>query len=751
VTAFGGLDRLVRRTRLSVKLAWLGAGLMAAVVGATVIVLTLQIRANTRRRFEDELRRNQSTFAQFEQQKLAQLSFGASLISRTASLPYALETYRAEASSNGVRRGDLARTVQNELEQLVTESGRDMLFVTDESGRVFASAARRGKPFPVGTDLSRMPEIKQGLDERERIARGGLAVLRQSDGDYQIAVYPVELGGYTLGALVLGERLDSASLKSASAAFDGYAVVSVGETIASGSFPGMNDRAVHALLAAQTAATGPATISIADQEFVVAPLPLGTTQDGAQVRLWLLQPLTQTVRALTRPLLKDFLVYGLMAVLCAAIGAALLARSVLGPFDRFVRYLREGTAAERLESRFDASDAPAEVRTLNESFGALMDALHLSEAQLRQAQKLEAVGTLAGGIAHDFNNLLTVITGFSQMALADAGADSSLTEDLGQVISASERATVLTRQLLAFSRKQVLQPTVLDLCAAVEDVAPMLRRLVGEHILIRIETERADLPRVLADRGQIEQVIINLVVNARDAMPLGGRIVIHVGRSPEGVMMAVADNGSGMPADVRERIFEPFFTTKEPGKGTGLGLSTVYGIVKQSGGTIEVESAIGSGTTFTVVLPASDAPLSSAAAGADLAVPGGTETILLVEDEPSVRALAQRALEGRGYKVLAAGGHADALALVARTRVDLLLTDVVMPEMAGPKLAERVLALQPAVGVLYMSGYADETLRPFDIGAEVIFLRKPFTAPELARIVRLSLDSSAVKTSAVAI
>ena len=259
---------------------------------------------------------------------------------------------------------------------------------------------------------------------------------------------------------------------------------------------------------------------------------------------------------------------------------------------------------------------------------------------MRQAQKLEAVGTLAGGIAHDFNNLLTVITGFSEMALADAGTDSSLAEDLGQVISASERATVLTRQLLAFSRKQVLQPAVLDLCTAVEDVAPMLRRLVGEHISIRIETERAGVPRVLADRGQIEQVIINLVVNARDAMPLGGRIVIQVGRSEAGVRMAIADNGSGIADDVRERIFEPFFTTKEPGKGTGLGLATVYGIVKQSGGTIDLTSVVGTGTTFTIVLPASDAPLAAAAGGGDSAVPGGTETILLVEDEPSVRALA---------------------------------------------------------------------------------------------------------------
>ena len=745
MTVFGGLKRVARRTRLSVKLAWLGAALMALVVAATVIALTLQIRTNTRRRFEDELRRNQNTFAHFQQEKLEQLEFGASLISRTASLPYALETYRAEAMS-GVRRADLGPTVQQQLEKLVLESNKDILLVTDDSGRVFASAARRGIPVPVGTDLSRMREIRQGLDVRERITRGGLAVLRRGDGDYQVAVYPVELGGYTLGTLVLGERLDSSFVNAARAAFDGYVVVSIGNSIASGTFPGMKQGGAHTLLAAP--ANEPTTLVIAGEEFVVAPVPLGETQDGAPVRMWLLQPLTRTVRALTRPLVQDFLVYGLAAVLFAALGAALLARSVLRPFDRFVRYLRDGTAAERIESRFDSSEAPAEVATLNESFGELMDALRLSEAQLRQAQKLEAIGTLAGGIAHDFNNLLTVISGFTQMALAEPGAGPAVREDLGQVISAAERATVLTRQLLAFSRKQVLMPTVLDLGDSVEDLAPMLRRLVGEHISIRIETDRAEFPRVLADRGQIEQVIINLVVNARDAMPLGGRIVICVGRSGTAVTLVVRDTGSGISDDVRERIFEPFFTTKEPGKGTGLGLATVYGIVQQSGGTIDLTTAVGDGTAFTVTLPASDEPLASGAVSAFLAVPGGSETILLVEDEPSVRALAQRALESRGYTVLAAGGHADALAFAARTHIDMLLTDVVMPEMAGPKVAERFLALQPDSAVVYMSGYADETLRPFELDAGVNFLRKPFTAEELVRIVRLSLDTTAASAAA---
>ncbi len=738
------LEQLAHRTRLSVKLAWLGAGLTALVIGATLLALTLEIRANTRRRFADELRRNQDTFKHVQQQKLDQLTFAASLISRTAKIPYLLETIGGET---GVGRAQLVGTVQKELESLVLQSGKDILFVTDDSGRVFASAARQGMPVRVGTNLSRMRAITQGLDPAERIPRGALAVLRQPGADYQVAVYPVEQSGYTLGVLVLGERLDSGFVAAAREAFDGYVVISVGGTIASGAFPGVNEAGARALFADPAPRDEPATLPIAGNEFVVAPLSLGETQDGATVRLWLLQPLTETVRALTRPLVLDFLLYGLVAVAFAGAGAAVLARSVLRPFDRFVSYLREGTAAERIESRFDASDAPAEVRTLNDSFGELMDALHLSEAQLRQAQKLEAVGTLAGGIAHDFNNLLTVITGFTQMAMTHGEPNAAVHEDLEQVISAAERATVLTRQLLAFSRKQVLQPAVIDLAAVVEGVAPMLRRLIGEHISLRIVSESPEPQLILADSGQLEQVIINLVVNARDAMPRGGRIVIRLARADERVTLAVDDTGTGIPDDVRERIFEPFFTTKEPGKGTGLGLSTVYGIVKQSGGTIAVVSTPGAGTTFTVTLPASHEPLTDRSGADAPAILGGTETILIVEDEPSVRTLAQRALEARGYAVLAAGGHADALVYAARTRIDLLLTDVVMPEMAGPQLAERILDVQPDVEVIYMSGYTDDALSSFELGAAASFVRKPFTTAELARIVRSSLDARAARPS----
>src|SRR5581483_5252061 len=302
------------------------------------------------------------------------------------------------------------------------------------------------------------------------------------------------------------------------------------------------------------------TTRLAGEDFVVASVRLGEAQTGEVVRLWMLQPLSRRLSVVMRPVRRDFLLYASLAALLAAIGAALVARTVLGPFNRFVQYMRSGAAAEQRQGRFDATREAREVRTLNDSFNQLMDSLSVkrreleersaelvaanvvltdeinerirveqalreSEAQLRQSQKLEAIGTLAGGIAHDFNNLITVISGYTQLALMNADKTSAAADDLRQVIDASDRAANLTHQLLAFSRKQVLQPTVLDLANVVNGIAPMLRRIIGEHIELRIETD-GDLARVRADRGQLEQVLLNLAVNARDAMSSGGKLTI---------------------------------------------------------------------------------------------------------------------------------------------------------------------------------------------------------------------------------
>lgn len=380
------------------------------------------------------------------------------------------------------------------------------------------------------------------------------------------------------------------------------------------------------------------------------------------------------------------------------------------------------------------------------------------EEQLRQAQKMEAVGTLAGGVAHDFNNLLTVITGYTQILMEQQAHDPRSARSIEQILGAAERAAALTRQLLAFSRRQMLQPRVVNLNTLVRNVERMLRPLLGERIQIVLETS-SELGAVKADPGQVEHILMNLAVNARDAMPRGGTLTVttsnaelgqefrrkHPGASPgRYVMFSVADTGTGMDAHAMTHLFEPFFTTKEPGKGTGLGLSMVYGIVKQSGGYITVESEIGRGSRFRVYFPRVEGVEESPA----LEAPGsarssGTGTILLVEDEAAVRSLVETILTADGYNVLVAESAEDAVQLCHNqgAAIDVLLTDVVMPGVSGPELAKNLLTLQPGLRVIYMSGYAGEYLDGEGMGADrAALLQKPFTAAALEEKIREMLQ-----------
>ncbi|MGH9945533.1 MAG: ATP-binding protein, partial [Pyrinomonadaceae bacterium] len=381
------------------------------------------------------------------------------------------------------------------------------------------------------------------------------------------------------------------------------------------------------------------------------------------------------------------------------------------------------------------------------------------EEQLRQAQKMEAVGRLAGGVAHDFNNLLTAITGYSDLSLRRLADNPAVRRNLEEVKKAAERAAGLTRQLLAFSRKQVLQPKVIVLNDVIHDMNKMLQRLIGEDVELRAELDPR-LGRVKADPGQIEQVIMNLSVNARDAMPLGGRLTIatanatltaedarrhHYVQPGAYVLLSITDTGCGMDEETRKHIFEPFFTTKEVGKGTGLGLSTVYGIVKQSGGYVWADSEIGRGTTFRIYFPRVEAPIrSDIVKDGDGALPQGEETVLLVEDEDIVRELTHEFLEMSGYTVLEARNGRDAITICEQHDgpINLVLTDVVMPQMSGRELVERLAPLRPAMRVLYMSGYTDDQIVHHGVLSESkSFLEKPFTIQALARKVRAVLDA----------
>jgi PAS domain S-box-containing protein len=439
--------------------------------------------------------------------------------------------------------------------------------------------------------------------------------------------------------------------------------------------------------------------------------------------------------------------------------------------DAAVRQLIDGKRPLQLDRHYRRKDGSIVEVTLHASVfmqgtraivcGAVRDvtALRDSESQLRQAQKMEAIGQLAGGIAHDFNNLLTGILGYGELVLETLGTDHPAAADVAEMNRAGQAAAALTRQLLTFSRRQVVQREVLDINTVLSNAQKTLQRVVGDQIELVLELE-PDLRGIEADAGQLEQVIVNLGANARDAMEKGGRLILETAHVdvPAGsdvrrnalapgsyIMLRVSDSGCGMSAEVQAHAFEPFFTTKQPGKGTGLGLSTVYGIVKQSGGTILLDSVPGTGTTFRIFLPVVERRVPRVRQTDSNAHPSRpTETILLVEDEKVVRGLSRKALQAAGYIVLEAASPREALRIAERHEgaIHLIVTDVVMPELSGPALVHRLTKRHTEAKVLFMSGYTDDVLAPHHFAdRSAAFLSKPFTPAVLVKKVRDVLDA----------
>jgi signal transduction histidine kinase/ActR/RegA family two-component response regulator len=505
---------------------------------------------------------------------------------------------------------------------------------------------------------------------------------------------------------------------------------------------------------------GSGPLQAGDRLTIVRPVVLR----GENVGLLYLECTMEGLQSRIRDVVGSVLAFVLLAALFAYLVSLRLHRVVAVPIERL------SAAAQRVSESRDYSvrvdwASHDELGVLTESFNGMMAQIESQEAALvashellRQAQKMEAVGQLAGGVAHDFNNLLTAINGYAALLEQRTAADDPRQHGIREIRKAGDRAANLVRQLLAFGRKQTLEPRVLRLEETLKDIRDMLRQLIPAQIRIAWSTA-AGLPSVTADPGQVQQAVVNLVVNARDAMPDGGTITIelyaeHVGRAsladvpgaPPGryVVLSVRDTGVGMTPEVQEHPFEPFFTTKGVGRGTGLGLATVYGIVTQSGGHVAFDSAPGHGTGFRLYFPAADAPGAPERPPGAVTVAGGSETILLVDDEPMVRDLARDMLALHGYHVLPCGGPDEAIALCESHDgdIDLLLTDFMMPGMNGRDLCRVVAPLRPAMGMLIMSGYTDGTLgAPEGESPAAGFVQKPFDPDTLARRVRAALDA----------
>jgi signal transduction histidine kinase/CheY-like chemotaxis protein len=779
-----------------VQLALVCALVTAVVAGAAFVILRMDTAENVSDVFVTEVAATQTALGRLQARNQRLLLATSSFVSTNPSLRAAIGLVRTEANVAGSsQRAALLATIQTEVDRIYDELDHDLLVVTDEEGRVLA-ARGAGRELRVGDDLGGVPVVRYALEAELATADSSFGVFRGDSGPLQVSSVAILVNGYPIGALLLGDRLDRL-MPAPDAKLGTQAVVSAGDVVLASTVP---EAPVGSRWEAGTASESDSvwSLTLGGNEFVAATLPLGFTEENRPAALHLVRSLSASLAPVQKSLTTRFLVAGLLAVLLVGLAAAFLSRATLRPLSRFVAFMRAGAGAEdhsRFDyARFDDPHPAAEIGTLTEAYNRLIDslrhhhkqlqersvelaaaietlrdevdahertetALRQSEEQLRQSQKLESLGTLAGGVAHDFNNLLAVILGYAALSAADAPPGSRERDDLEQIKSAAERAAELVRQLLAFSRKQVLLPQIVDLNGIVTGMESLLRPLIGEDVRVMTRLDPT-IARIHADPGQIEQVIVNLVVNARDAMPMGGEITIETGnayvdehgepvtpgKSVEPmVMLSVRDTGTGMDAVTRERIFEPFYTTKAPGKGTGLGLSTVYGIVRQSGGIITVDTAPAQGCNFRLYFPATVEANSQAAAddgGSD--VSRGSETILVVEDESQLLTLIKRTLLERGYRVLEAANGIDAIAVAAAHHgpIHLLVTDVVMPLLSGGDLAARLQEVRPGLRVIFVSGYSDDAIERHGVLApDSVFLQKPVLPEELARVTREILDA----------
>jgi signal transduction histidine kinase len=714
---------------------------VALIVGVSLIVAlitaTIAVRARSLEQADTELASTQEAFTYLVESRAGAGSVQARLL---LAQPLFRATIDALRGGAGPESNTDQVTFASSLEGYRGEFGAAFLVVTDERGNRLAFAGADVGWSTTGTAIT---SALAGTPAHAVTVLGTRMFLVVSE--------PARFLDEVIGTFTAGYELDDAVAVELSKISRSDVSFLVGSQVVASSLDAERRAALAAVAASiGRAATGPVQTTLAGRRYVIGATPLGAS--GAGGALVLAHDRESTERFLSG-----------LRVLLLATGAAVFLIAVLAGISfsqRLTRPLSEiAEAAGRVaEGQWTltvpergSAEITAMARALNEMTAGLRhwhdEALDAS-SRLQQAQKMEAVGRLAGGVAHDFNNLLTAIRGYSEEVFLSLDASDGRRADMQEVLDAADRAAALTKQLLVFSRKQVVSPRVLALGDVIAGTEKMLGRLIGEDVTLTSQVAPG-VPSIRADPGQIDQVLVNLVVNARDAMPTGGEVRIAVDEVVRGevryVRLTVADNGSGMDEATRQRIFEPFFTTKEEGRGTGLGLATVYSIVEQSGGIIEVESELGRGTTFSLYFPAVDeAPtLEEPLAAADLHP--GTETLLLVEDDSHVRALIARSLRGAGYTVLEAESGGDALSVAREHAGDiaLLLTDVVMPGISGTVLAELLTLERPTMRVLLMSGYSDDAVGRHGVHQPggAAFIQKPFAMEALAGRIREVLGS----------
>jgi signal transduction histidine kinase len=735
-----GVSKVRLRTKFLLSLLAISTGLTAA----TLLIVSYSVQKRVRENIRSDLRSSVNTYRSFESQREEALTRSAALL---ANLP----NVRALMTTQD------AATIEDASTDVFRLSGSDLLVLANRSGNV-ASVRTRGSVLERNTAQEL---LRHSLDRRESknwwFGGGHL---------YEVWIQPIYFGAPSqnlmIGLLALGHEVNEREAKDFASVASSEAAFNFEDTPVASTLGGTEQAELAGQIRVQMRNSSSDTqeIQLGSERYLARTVNL-SPDGGPLVSLTVLKSFDKATLFLSE--LNHVLVgLGLLSILAGSALVFWISHTYTKPLAGLVagaRALGQGDFSYPLErgSGDEVSEVTDAFIRMREQIETTQQEQKQLEERLRQAHKMEAVGRLAGGVAHDFNNLLTIIRGNGDLLLDHKGTDDFGRKCAEQIQKASGRAVSMTRQLLAFSRMQVLQPRVIDLNDAVAEIGKMIPRLIGAHIEYSF-TPSMNLPSVKADPGQIEQVILNLAANARDAMPRGGKLAIQTNavsmteaealkRPPmvpgRYVLLSVKDTGHGMDQATITHIFEPFFTTKEIGKGTGLGLATVYGVVKQSGGFIWVDSSPGKGTTFEIYLPQAAGVASSAEAeGKPALLPGGSETVLVVEDEAGVRELACQFLRVKGYTVLGAEGGSEALE-VARTHpgvIHLLLSDMVMPRMNGGELAAQLKATRPGIRVAFMSGYSEFSRGDLGRGfPEAPVLQKPFSPASLVQIVREAL------------